>query len=110
MNHMTQQRLASRSWLFLAALLALRAAALAAPAAPMQAYQIVGAAPKGVSGKLRDMYAGRADVHISDSTTGQIIVHGSPAVQQEISRWLAAEGLTPPNQDQVRPASLQRPT
>src|SRR5205814_9321926 len=68
---------------------------------PMQVYSIVGAAAKGVAGKLKDMYAGRADVQVFATSAGHVVVNAPPGVQQEVSGWLAAEGLI----DQVAPAA-----
>src|SRR6187200_3354052 len=65
-----------------------------APAGPSQIFPIIGAA-KGVAAKLREMYANRPDVKIMDAS-GSVVVYASPDVQQEVGRWLAAEGLTAP--------------
>ncbi len=72
------------------------------PTTPPQVYPVIGAA-KGVAAKLREIYANRADVKIVDSS-GSVVVYGSPAVQEQVSQWLAGEGLLPPP---VRPATHQ---
>jgi type II secretion system protein D len=79
----------------------------ASPAAATHAHAIVGANAKGVAAKLKQIYADRTDVQINDTVTGQVVVHGSPAVQQEIARWLAAEGLVAPPPAESPPAPLQ---
>src|SRR5262245_2988745 len=122
MNHSTPICRISGGWILAAGLLAglpsqtahaqrppfgpRPAAAPAVPAAHIQVYQIVGAAPKGVAGKLKDLYTGRADVQISDSITGQVIVQAAPSVQQEIGRWLASEGLIAQPQHNAQPQNL----
>ncbi len=63
---------------------------------PVQAHAIVGANAKGVAAKLREIYGGYPNLLITDTISGQIVVQGPPNVQQEIERWLAAEGLTVP--------------
>ncbi len=76
--------------------------AAAQSADPPQVYPVIGAA-KGVAAKLREIYANRADVKIVDSNAS-VVVYGSPAVQQQVSQWLAGEGLLPPP---ARPATHQ---
>jgi general secretion pathway protein D len=61
----------------------------------VQSHRIDGAAAKGVAGKLKEMYAGRSDVQINDTPTGQLLVNAPHVVQQEIAHWLEKEGLTP---------------
>lgn len=73
---------------------------------PVQTYALVGAAAKGVAGKLRDVYSGRKEVQISDTPDGKLLVQAPLAVQQEVERWLQAENLVP---GAVRPAAAFEP-
>lgn len=83
-----------------------RAPSAFAPAT-LQAHSIVGAAAKGVAAKLREIYAGRTDVQITDSNAGHVVVSASPSVQHEVAHWLAAEGLIATDPEVV-PASAQQ--
>lgn len=67
----------------------------------MQVYSIVGAAAKGVAGKLKDMYSGRNDIQVFATNAGHVVVNAPPEVQHDVSRWLASEGLI----EQVAPAA-----
>src|SRR5947207_15318891 len=64
------------------------------PAGPAQDYQVLGAV-KGVVSKLKLMYAGRTDVQFSEAS-GRLLVVGPESIHQEVSQWLASEGLLPP--------------
>jgi general secretion pathway protein D len=78
---------------------------LNSPSNLMQVHSIVGAAAKGVAGKLKDMYTGRSDVQVFATNAGHVVVNAPPVVQQEVSRWLADEGLVEP----VAPAAAIAP-
>src|SRR3954454_4904611 len=60
-------------------------AAGTAPPATMQAYPIVGAAARGVAGKLTELYANRPEVQVLDTSAGYIVVTGPAAAQNEIA-------------------------
>ncbi|HEY2415109.1 MAG TPA: secretin N-terminal domain-containing protein [Pirellulaceae bacterium] len=64
------------------------------PAGPAQDYQVLGAV-KGVVAKLKLIYAGRTDVQFSEAS-GKLLVVGPESIHQEVSQWLASEGLLPP--------------
>src|SRR5437868_1520904 len=64
------------------------------PAGPAHDYQVLGAV-KGVVAKLKLIYAGRTDVQFSEAS-GKLLVVGPQSIHEEVSQWLATEGLLPP--------------
>src|SRR6476661_5842917 len=111
MNHITRFACRPASWALAVAFMAMLASAAhgqqssqrptqsptnaptTSASTPVQAYAIIGANPKGVAAKLKEIYGAQPNLLITDTISGQIVVQGPPAVQQEIAHWLAAEGL-----------------